>query len=622
LAFLIFFISMKYLINASRIGIIIGPIITVILTYLLPTFYHKYRISPFIEYDQHLLVLLVSIGSVIFLLYFLSNSSKSIIISDLQIVIIVGLLFILVIHKISGIQDDYRVVQIIILLIILLYMLRYSLNIKPSIINYLFLLFIPVLYESTKGIFQFFTESNDITFLSTKGSLFNSGTLGNYICSFLPLIFGWTLDQYYNSIKKNNKYILNVFKIYFGISTIAISIICLLLTYARAAWLGSILGIFLVAIYFYRKYSYKNSINVSLKTKFISKIIFILLTISVSILFCLKIDSIYGRWQIYKVDLLIIRKNTILGIGIGKVYSHFNEYQALYFSTNLIPVSKQILATNTFEAFNIIFQLFAEIGIVSFLLILLIILLHYNIFKNKFFYDYSIIQLSALAALIGIITASLFSNPFHHLPIVVNLIVLLSIIPYKNKVIIFHKYIIKYLLCILCLLFFLYISYNEILRIKALVNWEIANEEIINNDFSTADLYYRKAMPILHSKGEFTFNYGAELYIFGSINRSIELLELSRKTYASSELYTYLGSAYMEKKEYKNAEFCYIHAINMMPTLLYPKYKLFTLYQACKQPLAANKMAKRIITYPVKIPSIATYQMQDSARHYLNLEIK
>ena len=383
-----------------------------ILFYALPITYHTYKVSPFIEYDQHLIVLTISIGSLIFLWCNKFNFSSLIInsLSDFQILFITTIIFVLILHIIVGIEDNVRWLQSIFCLIILLYLLRYSLNNYHKIIKYLYLLFLPILYESIKGIIQFLTNNND--FLSVKGTLINSGTLGSYISSFLPLIFGWALDQYYNYkqlIGKKTNTFFPIVRIYISVIILSIATICLFLTYARAAWIGFIVSLFIIIISFYKQYNYSKLKLYSYKFRLMYILTIISIIFILFFIFYFKMQSIYGRWQIYKIDLLIIEKNPIFGIGLGNLRTQFNEYQALYFTIHSVSIDKQLLATNTFEAFNIILQLIAEIGIFGLLIITSFIIIHLNILKNNWLIgNLSIIQLSAIASFIGIIITSFF----------------------------------------------------------------------------------------------------------------------------------------------------------------------------------------------------------------------
>lgn len=74
-----------------------------------------------------------------------------------------------------------------------------------------------------------------------------------------------------------------------------------------------------------------------------------------------------------------------------------------------------------------------------------------------------------------------------------------------------------------------------------------------------------------------------------------------------------LGDNYKALGEINKAETAYIKSMNMIPSMLYPKYLLAKLYEENEMKEKAKNMAQIIINHPLKVESTATREINNYA---------
>jgi O-antigen polymerase len=581
-------------------------IIISLLIYILPIGYWHFTSNQFFQTDIHIFIFFV-----VALLLVLANRKykriEQVNIELVPLLFIVYLLILIVLHNIFSINDSIVVIQIIIYALLMFYLTK---HIDKQYFNIEDILCTILIMHSITGIIQFI--SNDrCGGLAIKGIFNNSGVFGNYIMSLLPFIISSTFNLY--CCKPNKLPIKSIYKYRIIFYTLAciLGLFIIGISLSRASWLGTIAGLSIITLYYIKKS--KKKINWIY--------VFILIPLSIFIIsYCFQIKkaSIVSRLQIYHVNWIIFKKFPILGTGIGNFSSVFNEYQGYYFKTHNIEVSNQLLANNTFEAFNSLIQIAVECGTIGIIMFLSIFFIISNAVYRKIILGDNVIQLGASSALFAIFISSLFSNPFHQLPIAGMAFLYLSILPLPTKRVFIDLGRISLGIQIFLEVFAIIILIFEITRIEALHKWHTASELALKGEMNQAAIYYELARLRLNNDGRFLFNYGSELNVAGYYDKSVIILKQAKKYYSSSELHTFLGDSY-QKLGYNNiAEKEYLHAISIVPCLFYPKYKLLSLYIQSGQVSKAKKQAKIIIEYPIKVQNRITDDIKLYSQNYAN----
>lgn len=439
---------------------------------------------------------------------------------------------------------------------------------------------------------------NDFRSLAIQGDLFNSGIFANYLAALLPMLL-------FVSIEKSR--LTKVVRIVFFVVFLG-SFILLILTFSRAAIIGTVLGCTFIIL----------PSNTIARVKKKKSIILLLCLLIIPVLswciYLLKPDSALGRLTIYKVCLNIIRDYPICGIGANRFSAVYNNYQAQYFEKVPI-VSVQLLANNILEAYNFMLQLLVEYGIIGLTLLSLIVYYLYKKFflsgKNEY---RSWIYRGSLACIISIVFASLFSNPFHVIPILIIFIYHLAIISGNSGWSNYRQLKRVSFVSISIILFCISVCYYSFVQYRAESKWYKAAQLAKYGSFSEAKRLYQGAYDFLKSNGDFLFNYGAEASLAQDYPTAIDILEQAKEYNSFSNVFVFLGDAYTATNQFSLAEKNYLHAIHIVPSRIYPKYQLIKMYKKWRKDSDAERWITHTLKYPVKIESEFVNQLLDELK--------
>jgi hypothetical protein len=311
-----------------------------------------------------------------------------------------------------------------------------------------------------------------------------------------------------------------------------------------------------------------------------------------------KSASLLGRITVYQVGVEIWKENWLFGIGPNRFAAVYNHYQADFLQRTKLPIERELLATNMLEAFNWQLQILVEYGTIGAALLILMMVNWWRMISKR--------EPVIIASFIVVLTAGLFSNPFHITPVSFLLIVLLAAASCPAVVIKRSTIGIgKLFVTLQVLLLIPYIG----TQILSEYYWKRASVQALYDGFSMAQPSYKKAARWLSGRGSFLFNYGAEACIAGDTELAITQLEAAAQRLASNQLYVYLGDAYLKSGKMREAEQSYLLAIAMVPATIYPKYRLIHFYLQQANYSEACKWTKKVVEYPVKIPTPEAFQL-------------
>lgn len=175
--------------------------------------------------------------------------------------------------------------------------------------------------------------------LATVGTLFNAGILGNYLGLLLPWLMGlcWEARRLLPGEPARRGPAHTNYWFLLGASLLVAG--ALLLTSARAAWLGALVGGGLVVLHAAgrtRRAQLRHLLRTAGQTWRGGALGALGLrgsALALAALLHLKQASVAGRWQIYCIGAGLFRQHPWQGIGWGQAAVAFNEKQAAYFST-------------------------------------------------------------------------------------------------------------------------------------------------------------------------------------------------------------------------------------------------------------------------------------------------
>ena len=332
-------------------------------------------------------------------------------------------------------------------------------------------------------------------------------------------------------------------------------------------------------------------------------------------LFYAKVDSSYGRLLIWKISTNLWWDDPIFGIGSGRFAVDYANYQAAYFAGNNDSTHLQQLAGMTYFAFNEWLQIGVELGVVG---LLLFATLFYHLLKIP---ARTPLALGSKAGIVVVLVQTFFFYPLSVLPIqlfftfciatVASSLPGTPLLPLPTSI----RRAITLVSFILAGFFLVY----QANTFRALRQWKKAAAIILFQEKKALSIY-QDVYPRLQYKGEFLFNYGAELSKLGSYQKSITLLEAAKKKFSHIDLYMFLGNGYKALGQYAKAEQSYQHAAHMIPHRFYPKYLLVQLYRETNQTTKARRLAKEIMNAEPKVTSNEVAEIKHAMKKFLNNE--
>ena len=513
------------------------------------------------------------------------------------------LIQVIIMHGLGSYQEaHFSILHLLVLHFILKVLLnRSNLPVVPGLLTLLGLI------SASYGLIQLFgwMPSNHTQFKIT-GFFLNSGPYAAYIAAILPFTLILVFEVFDDKSLKPNHLLL-----YFLMASLIIMIIACLLSGSRTAILAVLISSLFI---FNQKFSLMNRIVTIVRKKKIlllgSAAMFILIAV---FLLYWKTDSSFGRILIWLISANMFLETPIFGIGHGHFAIDFPNHQAFYFSSTEVSPYFSYLAGMTYFAFNEWLQIAVESGLVG---LGIFVTLLFFIFKTKTA-NYEV--LAAKGCLIAILVQTFFFYPFSILSIQLIFTFSLAVLSVKHGNYLKIKLpqnAIRVSAAMLLLIGAVLFS-DQFNKFRALKQWEKA-AFLVSIQGDKALLLYEKIFPILRYKGDFLFNYGAELSELGHYEKSIEILEEAKKKFNHIDLYMFLGNSYKGLNQYEKAERNYLHASFMIPHRFYPKYLLVKLYLDTGQKIKARKLAREMVNMEVKIPSAIVSGIREEMKKILN----
>lgn len=456
-----------------------------------------------------------------------------------------------------------------------------------------------------------------------RGSFGNPDAYSGYLVSVMPFAFGLHFllppqAQEYRHLR------------YFGTATLLAGLAVLPATMIRSSWLAVIAGVTVICL---RRYEIREKIKQYIRSKvflFVGAFSGVLITISATAgLYALKPDSAGGRLLIWKITSNMIKESPLFGIGFDRYRVQYGNVQAAFFVSGKGTPFEEQHADNVSHAHNEYLQVLTEGGVVGFIFVASSLLLAVGAFHRVRFKAYeddhnnprNVLLVAARASLVAILISSLFSFPVHILPTAINLIFLLSLISYVGG----YKNAVEFglqpkrlkQLGLVGMAIGLLVLVPLMSSYRAYEQWNRAFGKALTMDFEDALIEYDLLRNHFNEEGKFLFMHGAMLAQVDRHDEAIKVLEEAKKRFNDLNLWVALGQSYEAAGDYSSAERHYVHASNMIPHKLYPRYLLAKLYQKTGKNEDAIRVAQAILRAEEKVQTTAAGEMKFEMKQFL-----
>ena len=368
-------------------------------------------------------------------------------------------------------------------------------------------------------------------------------------------------------------------------------------------YLKSRISIFLIVIYFVflllKKVGFKSNIYKNIIFTLIAGSLFLFLLTGT------KRASSEGRTFILKISTNVIKDNLLTGTGGFNTFPlYYPKYQADYFSSGFGSEQEIMLADNTKNALNEPVQLLAELGIIGFTLVLLLLIRTISLIRKE---SYLIKHL-----FFCLLFASCFYYVFHITLFQVILCSLILCVSYKDKII-FQLTVpisvtVGLVILLLCTKSFYFSQSQFIHSLK--IEKRISKGYTLVNKHNVLQAYFKDNPVFL------TF-YAHELFHKKKYAECLETLNLIDQIYIHSELENLKGRLLSQMRKPEDAELSYIRACNICPNRFRYKYDLFKFYLENNQKSLAKNVALEIHHLKEKIPSPASMAIKLEIERFL-----
>lgn len=347
--------------------------------------------------------------------------------------------------------------------------------------------------------------------------------------------------------------------------------------------------------------------------KAILRVVVVSMLILLPSLYILKKDSADGRLLIWRCGIEMVLDKPLFGHGAGAFRAHYMDYQADFFKQH--PNSHfAVLADNVQQPFNEYLGLAIHHGLAGLVLIIVLMFLLWQAYKDSIHREESFSALLSLAALTII---ALFSYPglyaFSWVMLLVCCIILIGNTswPWKKKIVVRKD-------CAILVALLAGMALYDIGKdIAAEIEWKNVSENTYGQTPSHWMPLYQDLEKQLSQHPFFLYNYSAQLYLAERYDDCIVKAMDCRRYWADYDVEMLIAQAY-EKLHYDDfAEAYFIHASRMCPNRFFPLYYLMNLYQRNGDSARTRDMAEKIISMPVKVPSSEVSRMRQEAKTIL-----
>ena len=576
---------------------------------------------------ERVLEVLLLPSLVLILLSLLIKRNIKFTIIDLLTILFLCWIFInnIFIQKTTYITTDLLVYTIAIWTIIYV-LIRSTINKKLTVISLAIVLILSSSYQSFIGLKQLYGYKSSLhNIFQITGTFFNPGPYAGYVALSIPILIALVLYfEKLNISKTRYKWMFKLFKIIVW-CLLFINLIILPPTQSRAAWIATFMGVTYIFVVKYNLLSKLKSQIFQKRVLILLSVLLVTLAISGYSLFKYKEASANGRTLIWKVTSQLIAQKPVSGYGMGAFDALYMNQQANHFQLNDTNIKEQMVAGTPEAPFNEFFNIWLSYGLIAVLIIIFVIFIILFRTKtnpeNKTAIDKAeyYILTGLKGTLVTFITFSLFSYPLMLAPFTLIIIMIIATLgKYSKPIKVFkHRFILPTAVMILGIYATIHYLPQRKEHYKHLKEWNKTNNFYQMQNYDIAVEAYEEIYSTFKHNGEFLQLYGKALNIKGDYKESNRILTEAKKYCNNQIIENTLGDNYKALGKVSKAETAYTKSMNMIPSMLYPKYLLAKLYEENDMKEKAKNMAQIIINHPLKVESTATREINSYVKKIL-----
>ena len=559
---------------------------------------------------------ILSVGFIFYFIWQIILSKKNLFVSSIDLVVFALLVHIISNALIKGTINSLRYYDLISCYAYYLFLrnvIRAEKTILAIVLGVSLAIFVNTLYGWGQYFYVF--ESFHSNYALT-GSFFNPAPFAGLIAvgsmfSVFLILYRKSLYRYITNIKARKTIVK--FLYYLTVLNILLSIGVLIILQSRASWLAFIIG---TSYMVYTKVTQK--IKFSIKRYGYIATAFVLIAVCTFFFYTMRKDSADGRVLVWKISTEMLKDFSLTGTGLDGYKAHYMDYQAQYFAENKASKQEIALSDNVVYAFNDFLQFFIEEGILGFLLLVTLI---WFIFKQP----KSIVRNISTCLILVLLAFACFSYPLQILPLKLIAFTAIAFIafPAKNKQEFKLPYaFMRWQILSITIAWIGLQLYNAYSLHTGYSIWKKAFDAYQEMNFKESISLYKNSYKYLKTNGEFLMHYGKALSLAEQPQCSNLVLHQAEQYLNNTVVQTSLGDNYTALEGYPQAIQHYQKACDMIPNRLYPHYLLAKMYEKQENFTKAKQEATIILQMPVKIPSIATYQIREEMKELLKMNDK
>ena len=419
--------------------------------------------------------------------------------------------------------------------------------------------------------FAHLIDANHETF-SITGLMGNPGQLGGFQSAALVC----TLSLLFKTREKG------IFAILLCVAILIF--FSLILSDSRAGLFAAVIGISVL--------SYNCWIGYLLRNKWLCLLAIVLIVGLFVLLYLYRPESVDSRLLVWRVCTDMFADKPLTGYGIWGFNHNYMLYQGEYLLSN--PNHRMyFLADNVTYPYNEAIRILVEQGLIGFVLVVIVLVVHVKSAENK----------KDIAPLITFLIFSMFSYPSYKLGLVLLFPLLLGVLSSPAEFATYRKIslLISLGLVVMCIAF---VKIKEDYFISRVSNvYESGGRE--DDEINRLFIANSNCIKINSSYSTLTKHFPEFLN-----NETIPLI------FPSSDNWCILGDYYLSKGDFDKSGKFYTQASYMTPGLVTPKYLLWKLYVLQGKMIEAQCVADSILRMQVKVENTTTLRLRNKVLTY------
>ena len=474
------------------------------------------------------------------------------------------------------------------------------------------LITIAVVIESMVCIFQYagWLESKNKLF-AVSGSWVNPNVTAMFLAMALPAVLHVCLQENTTGIKERSPVKA------FYIVALLMAIMALVLLKCRTAYIGFVLA---AIIQCNNRYGWLPKIGRTYSHTKIAITCLLLASLAVVAamsLYRFKQDSADGRLFIWKLNLQMIAKKPVAGVGYGSYAHDYNLFQAGYFSQAKATDKETRTAGYVNMAYNEYLQITAEMGITGLLLFGCLLASLLVRFPSR-----DSMGITAYAAVAAFTVMSVFNFTIQAIPVMFLFVLYAAMLITTNK----EKSpatktatrpfapAVRLLLIVAAV----YLLFSQTSLARSFMETKQAREARINGDAAGAIELLAPLKTTMRQSNIYWSEYGMALAAQHNYRNAVDKFLRALSITADPDIYLQAGYCYQQLQVTDSAIIAYTMAKNITPNKMTPVFALMKLYAGLKDSAHAMAMANKIMIMTPKWQSAETDFYKREAQLLLN----